>query len=64
MTREEEAVRRLKALQADAAQAAIAADRLASALRAGAEQDERELLSFHPDVIALDMEDAAWNPES
>lgn len=75
MTPEEEAMLRAGAawldlqaarlrMEAAAARATIASARLAAALRAGAEADELELLTFHPDAMELDMADAAWNPEA
>jgi hypothetical protein len=72
---ERKALLRLRALLLDAAaarlrmeaaacRATIATAGLAAALKAGAEQDERELLSFHPDVMEMDMNHAAWYPQS
>jgi hypothetical protein len=50
-------------LGAAAERAVSAVTAFTVAVRAGEAQDERELLTFHPDVIDLDLKDAVWNPE-
>lgn len=51
-------------MQAACAEAATAMSGFGKVMREARERDEQELLSFHPDVIDMDMEHAAWNPEA